>query len=896
MADDRADIHGRVRTRPWRVGLLIDTTDEDAVRGAIASMSRVWGGRTMPIMDINLPPAQIEEQGELYDVDSLYAENAPRDVQELLRKPGWSWGYGGPWGPFRTDELIAGKGLLPCLALEVDPNFGLLLPYWEASDPQALLHAATWGSIPDEQLESLGTKLHQGPARIPLKMLPLEEAEQNAKLGLLTAGMRHVIVSPRVYMQEYAGLYVVRTSNPRDVVEFWNMRTYNPNLRAFPADGDGLAAQVALAPGLPASTLRRPGGQEYGGLRVWGAERLLPRGAAMISEAAERAGLEALRLPPPDWPQFTFQGLETTFTRSFRVQCRPENQWVDIDVPTLPLAEDLADLKLGSGAVATEVVVRGAWGLDPRFTAALPPFRRHAALIRPYEAGLSVSRGRVVSSGIAFGLDASTDFVRYPFFLSERAIGILFDDEAVKTGQSDSGRFQTRAGVKFGGAFSGLMNEPGVRKVLTVAAGRPTGLTLPHLRQLMERYRGEWPEDRFSPGLTPRQYATEGVNYLLQQGVFVPTLRVHCAHCRVEQFVAAENLGSSMVCEFCGQSFSLGLSKALAPPEWRYRLAAHLRPDQVQAMLPPLAVMSLLRQLRHQEEPPLTHVLGLELSVDSEKVEVDIAAYIPEHDYVAILGEVKTGNRIDAKDVANLGTLADRLLSKGVRCLPLLATLDEKLDPDETTIIRRLADESDVVTLGTGQLVPAVPLVLTGPDLSHPYWSDTHPWRWETEGIGLFATALESCRRNLGLRDYELSRGPTGPQLRLTWDQQASRNRSFGSRDLLGVDRERYLRDSDLSVALEPVARGQADQVFVPQSAGIVQRLYAGPDEPLSVGVRSAGRRLARAGHRDHVTANSAGEVLGRMLILPARPQPHRQGVNEPGAVPTSSAAPGVSR
>jgi hypothetical protein len=39
-------------------------------------------------------------------------------------------------------------------------------------------------------------------------------------------------------------------------------------------------------------------------------------------------------------------------------------------------------------------------------------------------------------------------------------------------------------------------------------------------------------------------------------------------------------------------------------------------------------------------------------------------------------------------------------------------------------------------------------------------------------------------------------------------------------------------------------------------------------------------RRLALAGHGDDVTTELPGNGLGTMLILPARPQPHRQGVN----------------
>jgi hypothetical protein len=49
-----------------------------------------------------------------------------------------------------------------------------------------------------------------------------------------------------------------------------------------------------------------------------------------------------------------------------------------------------------------------------------------------------------------------------------------------------------------------------------------------------------------------------------------------------------------------------------------------------------------------------------------------------------------------------------------------------------------------------------MPLVLTGGDVSLPWGSEAHPWRWNSrqEAPGLFGTAIASCRRNLGLASY----------------------------------------------------------------------------------------------------------------------------------------------
>jgi hypothetical protein len=94
-----AEARGRVSIRPWRVGVLADTSSADAVREAIANLSCVWGGRYMPILDVSAPSEQLEQLGRQYDVDSLYADARDGPLGDLLRKPGWTWRGGGSWGP-----------------------------------------------------------------------------------------------------------------------------------------------------------------------------------------------------------------------------------------------------------------------------------------------------------------------------------------------------------------------------------------------------------------------------------------------------------------------------------------------------------------------------------------------------------------------------------------------------------------------------------------------------------------------------------------------------------------------------------------------------------------------------------------------------------------------------
>jgi hypothetical protein len=415
------------------------------------------------------------------------------------------------------------------------------------------------------------------------------------------------------------------------------------------------------------------------------------------------------------------------------------------------------------------VELREIRGQDPRFTAQIPPYRRHAALLQDRYGVHGADHVRSRYDGVVFGLDATSEHLRFPFLYCQDVLGLLFDSKAAKISQSDVGKFQTRAAERFGGPYSGTFNQTGVRAAVTLAAGKAAGISLPHLRNSVEKNRGNWPHPVMDSDMTPQEYATRAVNHLFHSGLFVPTLRVHCSHCRVDSYVSVEGLGPSMMCEFCGQTYNLALSHSLALPEWRYRLAAHLRADQIEALLPALATTSVLQQLRHTEgSPPL--VLGFEITLEGRKVEADIATYLAEREWLAVLGEVKTANRIDAKDIANLEFLRTKLTEKNVRSLLIFATLKAELSPEERQDLRALVERSTMIRTSSGQNSPSLPLVLTGPDLSHTSWDKDHPWRWEKRSQnGIFDTALISCERNLGLTSYTYNEDLDGAGFHFMW-------------------------------------------------------------------------------------------------------------------------------
>jgi hypothetical protein len=768
MTQQTAEARGRVMIRPWRIGLLVEPSSGEQVREAISNLSNVWGGRFMPIFDIGTPLDELERLANQFDVDSLYADVFEGPLADFLRKPGLAWRGRGPHGPFGQEEGLR-TGLLPARSF-IDAATDLVLPTWEPGDSADLVLAATWGLA-----DKLGVPLSidgRGPRTVAYQHVIAPAGTGGSLIGTLAAGALHIRPEPRAYLDGLSGVCVTRPDHPGDVVEYWNMRTYGTRVSAVPAEGSEDLVRFLLVGALPGAEPAGANTDRERVLTVWGLGHASTETAAAIEDAARRRGLTVRSVANGDWPRFVFQGLRTPFTRPIRADFRPEARWIDVDLPTFPIRNGTDSYF--PGVVAAEVGLHEVRAQDPRLTASLPPYRRHASLIERDALMAGVDHVRVTDSGIALGTQANSEYVRVPFAYNQDVLRLLFDDDSVAVAQSDVGKFQSRAAEMLGGPFGGVSNQPGIRAAVMLAAGKSAGVPLQRLRQIVERESGEWP-GLLAGRTEPKEYAHRQVNYLFHSGIFIPTFKVQCGHCRVESHVPANDLGSTMTCEFCGQTFSLALSHGLTQPEWRYRLAAHLRPDQVQALLPALATTSLLGQLRHSEEPPLSNVLGLEVTIAGRKIEIDVAVYLPDRDWAVVLGEVKTANKIDENDIANLEFLRDALLAKGVRCLLAFSTLKDAFSPEEVSHLRALIERSRPVILSSGVSLPNLPLVLTGLDLSHHPMSEDHPWRWDSKNYsGVFGTAITSCERNLGLKNCAFDNGDAGMGVRFEWAEDVS--------------------------------------------------------------------------------------------------------------------------
>jgi hypothetical protein len=223
-------------------------------------------------------------------------------------------------------------------------------------------------------------------------------------------------------------------------------------------------------------------------------------------------------------------------------------------------------------------------------------------------------------------------------------------------------------------------------------------------------------------------------------------------------------------CSLCGDDFALGYALAQRESLWRYRLGASIPPERLKSSLP---VMAALAVLRSYGAPALPNLLGLRVSEPGwTGCEIDIVAAITDGPTtVVVIGEVKGGrDPIDMNDLENLERVQYALRTEGIEALILAATTRDKLTDAELDALRALADRAPARLYTGGSLALALPIVLVSDNLSAPWLSEQHPWRWGEPGeLPLDGLALESCRRNLGLADLKVEAADDTWKARPQW-------------------------------------------------------------------------------------------------------------------------------
>ncbi|MER7246194.1 hypothetical protein [Kribbella sp. NPDC000426] len=747
--------------RPARVGIVLDGPSLTDLASAVRAASSAWGGMYYPIIDLARQD-DWRRTMEALAVDFLWPIMETPAAEEIARQVGWTWRGAKQFGAFAPPEadssilhrVLRADEWIPTLAPD-----SLIAPNWADDDPLAALFSTWLGRIDDSDILSSERYLPTARQVSFASSEPLPSFTGSVTPIRLTA-------SQIDYQGETvgSGVLVIDPGNVQNLIRFWNIRAAGGGVIPWPRGHDGFAEPLVrqwLESLYPAAAERTR--ERYINLEVIDSES--DESPELLRSLLNEFGIDSTTASfayPHGW--YNRHPLMTEYVVDFSSTASNEDWSITASTPSLPFARKWDGWP---GVIAAEVgIYRDETGPDR--AAYAPRLRRisdfivNADNMSPFQ--------RATGEGAVYGLQASTKSVNVALLHPLDIFSTMFNKDDATFDQSDDGRFSTRLAETLGATITTAATQPAVRAVLMETSEHSeAGISFPHLLQIAERERGMWPD--IFQRTTPKDYARQVVMWLLDRNLLRPVLPVKCPKCRNESLLDPDSISHTLICEFCSWRFTLGvtLGREGRRADWRYRLSGHVAKSKLKAALPVLATNAVLSAIK-RSNPSLTKLDGLLIKSKDLEAEFDVAAIVDSTNPTVVLGEVKNSNKINAQDIANLTAAQAMLRSVNIDCYILVATLKQQLASEEISLLRELCERAPQVLHSDGLILPAVPIVWTGSDLSVPWSSEQHPWRGEDHWQGASSIALNSCKKNLALDAWGMAGGgPSDPRFAFAW-------------------------------------------------------------------------------------------------------------------------------
>lgn len=726
MTERITEVQGQVQLRPLILGVVLDTSDPGQVSHYMLKLSRLWGGFLSMLLDPRGGTAQLMGFARAGDVDALWLAEDDPELSSLAASSHLLWRGGrGDLSPFASPEYSEG-------ALPWDVVAG--------RDPH--------GPVPADPLVEWLTSASASPL---LECWPTTAPSA---------------VSIRAENVDEPVVVLMNRSDISHQVQAWNLRS--TARRTLLVDGRQVASldwELATqwlhhgpAENVPASvTLWNLAKQDQ---HVW----------SRLESAAEAAGSRFQAISDDALVTHLRTSVRTPFRERFTVRAPYGASRLEIPLPRItPLGGGTP--APGFRQVAAEISFDRIVQADPRLTARLPDDPRFGEVLESRHAGRRMFRPS--EDGLVLSVDATSQQVDVFLHRKNDVFQLMFnpaDPSQVTVRQSDAGLFQSRVAEKLGGVAAAALTQPGLAGAIELLSTSANGAPWQHVRNVIRDHRGSFPE--ILARQSEDEYVNGLVNALFNSGLVRTHLNAQCGYCAATIVLPAESIAEVITCDFCAQDIRLAALTSRRSASWRYRLAGHLSPSQVEAMIPVLAAMGQISTFATWEGAADLHELGLMLEIDRRSIEVDIAAYYPYPANVLILGEVKKGNRIDEKDVRNLEFLQNVLDENDFPSVLLFATAKDEFGSEELDLLRdHCASRAQRLSLWNRE-IPRLPLVLTRQNLFAARSDEDNIFSWKSDqSLGPHGKALVSCQRNLGLTDWTFRDGQ--PVADLLWEQPA---------------------------------------------------------------------------------------------------------------------------
>ncbi len=759
-------VSGETMLRPVRLGLAIMPGSAAGLQRAVELATGTWGGQAFPVLEAGRDDQRVLRMAAALGVDCLFPVSDDDESKVLAKTPGFDWV--GSWqgrSPFNRDQEGLAEHLLPASALYDWYRLSRLpLPpvhhvSWPQDHELADLLTLWFGRFGDDHagqadraaFEAIAQGCPLGPG-LSLPPWPMSIASQ------LTITMQDVFQRP---LWQTRGVVVIEPANISHLVSFWNLRAAGQEV--FPwAESHADLLEEPLRQWLDqvASATSPESGRPR--LSVW-----LPRGAGIpprVSALTEDGRFRVM----PEAQDMDLHGcgpLMTSHVRRFTADTSQSGE-AEIPLPVLdflPRRASWTDL----GMVAADIEVRSESADLAGDTGMIVPAARCVA---PYlRAFIPFARPRAQGRVIPVRLSKETVSlmpVRAGLLAQKLASAAGYELSLTENGRRVHHRIRLLGGV----TEDSLANQPAVCAVVRQALQSPYGAKAETLVATAGKNIGRWPGNSFRRR-GYKDYPAQVIGTLVERGILQPQACLKCPSCASTIRVTPSELGLPVRCELCSASVPFGTYIANSPPRpatWAMRAMPALDEAHFSETTPVMAALSVFYAAcgKGFTGTGMTYLVGAELVASTMKCEIDFMILIQDAELPAvIISEAKAGNPnhpapgalLSSDKLADLEAVQDSFRALGIDCWICFATTRPTLEQSEIDLLRRSCERSLTPVFDfKGSLLPVLPIVLIGADLSVPAFDEQHPAR-RVHGHfpRLPALGKDTCQRQLGLADVD---------------------------------------------------------------------------------------------------------------------------------------------
>lgn len=768
-----------MRLRPLRIGFLVDPNDPDAVRRVVRLAACLWGGTACPLIPVM---DDIPEPWRLHAGTHAGVRTAADVTHAFLRffepdvfvetRTGQMAATIGDTGEFSiSDDRV--WDLSDLLAADANENFvtpigvgmddvynhlfettyqfkrrrkDCILRFRGGDQEGIAFFEAAYGMFPKGYAFSDYRRAY-GLLK-PDKVRPDVEQWGRIEYGGALCPFhftRHAISFEPAFTPRPMGkpAFILDPLSSLDVVDFWNSRAIDPDLRPFNVHWLMQCREfVRGALELNRRSTERDHVLHPPTVRVAGSVDMeLVRAAVYPSSSATHSGPLELNVPTePFWTRL-LPGME------------------ELEIPTLTGKRSQVQVMAGGESdplAATPVLspdFASGWVRGPAWVNVLRPgfldTRQRVAKVMPFSSlnerlfpGPARDHGFLSREGHVALVSSQSEDASVALPTMQAAILGWLGAHGIRATPSDAGRTADQVISAVGGVA-------GVPEVLSRA-------TVDLLNGMAQG------RERTAPLGRIRKTLSDGaLDRLVRAGAVQIGLSAPCGHCQTENWYSLDDAGYTVSCERCLKEFAFpqaiprksdkkdrtdGRDRA----NWKYRvIGPFATPGYARGgYAVALTLAALVRTLgNHSSE--ITFSTGLELSRDGDCAETDCLAWLGTREFgrrpldpVMVAGECKShaANAFSEDDVRRLKTLAEWFPGAFLAA----ACLKESLGSDEVRRLRDLAMWGWSREQACGE--PSRLIVLTGADL----FSSNLRRHWEN-AEGRFADPWR-CRPDLVLR------------------------------------------------------------------------------------------------------------------------------------------------